>query len=140
MKRFAAWLFAPWRGVTRSGLTPERKAALVGISATVGLLYGGWLLLADKDALNERNALAVILAPDAVPQPKTYLDDFLNSGSPSKSSYVGNRRIDGLRSIRDDVGDSVVRLAAPGGVALAVMIGVSTGFHYLRKTRGEDDI
>lgn len=198
MKRFAAWLFAPWRGAVVRFLTTERKALLIGLAATVGFLYAGWLLLADKDSLEGRKPLAVVLSPDygvrvgqievvtpferqslsclaiediAGPAPtkagcinwRPTVETIVNyrtgrtelrSGSYSTpwrgdrveqrnvtpASYAGNKRSDGFRSIRNDLSTTGARLAVLAGFALAVMIGVSTGSHYLRKTRVEDDV
>jgi hypothetical protein len=204
MKRFGLWLLAPWRGLVEGRLTHQHKAVVAGLAATAGLLYGGWLLLVDKDALRQRNVAAVILAPDygirvpartavestisggcsayapiygsapsrpgcinwrqpARPPARTILNgltgkripaptftppgglglwtgDMRLSSAATSAIYGGNRRSDGFRSIRADLGSTATRLAPLAGVTFAVLVGVSTGFHYLRRNPEDDAI
>jgi len=178
MRKLMWWLSAPWKRVRARYLTPRRKAVLLGFATSIGVLYGGWLLLVSKESLDDRNVVSVIVAPDR---------ELLIKGTPEKVSmdsndprcftltrpsdafpagdgcwwwrvegfgwqgtyrtverarpdlYRENTRGDAVASIRDDVGDTIRWLVPPGGMLLAVLVGVSTGYHYLRReTRGED--
>lgn len=178
MRKLVWWLLAPWKGVRARYLTPRRKAILVGCVTSIGVLYGGWLLLVGKESLDDRNVVSVVVAPDRVllspareqrvsmepdsPRcrvtadplgPAPSVEGCVYWRSPAYPSLVwkgsyrtvlpahgeifrGNGRGDAIKSLRGDVGRTLRWLLAPGGMLLAVLVGVSTGYHSLRREAG----